>query len=151
MTLKTFYFNPYRECTYVLSDAEKHAIVIDAGMYEEREQQRFTEYIHKEQLEIVVNEKKERLEQYTEEKRNRLEKAMEEYQEIYELNKFEKAQNTQNRIAAIEEAKAQLRVKMEEKAKQLLLHNPDSSIKGFEEESKKMRIHLMERRKTKDD
>lgn len=53
MTLKTFYFNPYRECTYVLSDAEKHAIVIDAGMYDEREQQRFTEYIHKEQLEIV--------------------------------------------------------------------------------------------------
>ena len=98
-----------------------------------------------------MNEKKERLEQYTEEKRNRLEKAMEEYQEIYELNKFEKAQNTQNRIAAIEETKAQLRVKMEEKAKQLLLHNPDSSIKGFEEESKKMRIHLMERRKTKDD
>ena len=40
MTLKTFYFNPYRECTYVLSDAEKHAIVIDAGMYDEREQQR---------------------------------------------------------------------------------------------------------------
>lgn len=54
MTIKTFYFNPYRECTYVLSDAEHHAIVIDAGMYEEREQQRFAEYIQKEQLTVEV-------------------------------------------------------------------------------------------------
>ena len=105
----------------------------------------------KEQFESSVNEKKEQLGQYTEEKRNRLEKTMEEYQEIYELNKLEKAHNTQNRIAALEEVKTQLRAKMEEKAKQLLLHNPGSSIKGFEEESKTMRIHLMERRKSKDD
>lgn len=48
--IKTFYFNPYRECTYVLTDDAKHAIIIDAGMYEEREQQRFAEYIQQEQL-----------------------------------------------------------------------------------------------------
>lgn len=50
VNLKTFYFNPYRECTYVLTDDAKHAIIIDAGMYEEREQQRFAEYIKQEQL-----------------------------------------------------------------------------------------------------
>lgn len=124
---------------------------LESSVKEKKEQLEDSVKVKKEQLESVVNEKKEQLEQYTEEKRNRLEKAMEDYQEIYELNKFEKAQNTKNRIAALEEAKAQLRVKMEEKARQLLLHNPGSSIKGFEEESKKMRIHLMERRKTKDD
>lgn len=52
--LKTFYFNPYRECTYVLTDHAKHAIVIDAGMYEEREQERFAAYIQQEQLTIVA-------------------------------------------------------------------------------------------------
>ena len=54
MTLQTFYFNPYRECTYVLTDSAKHAVVIDAGMYDEREQQRFTKYIQQEQLEVVA-------------------------------------------------------------------------------------------------
>ena len=48
--MKTFYFNPYRECTYVLTDAEKHAVIIDAGMYEPREQQRFADYIRQEGL-----------------------------------------------------------------------------------------------------
>lgn len=48
--LKTFYFNPYRECTYVLTDDAKHAVIIDAGMYNEHEQQRFVNYIKQEQL-----------------------------------------------------------------------------------------------------
>lgn len=50
MNIKTFYFNPYRECTYVLTDADHHAIIIDAGMCDVREQQRFAEYIRAEQL-----------------------------------------------------------------------------------------------------
>ena len=54
LTLETFYFNPYRECTYVLTDKEKHAVVIDAGMYEEREKTRFAQYIKTEQLDIVA-------------------------------------------------------------------------------------------------
>ena len=54
MTLKTFYFNPYRECTYVLSNEQGKAIIIDAGMYEEREQQRFVEYIMKNNLHPVA-------------------------------------------------------------------------------------------------
>lgn len=54
MNIKTFYFNPYRECTYILVDNERHAIIIDAGMYEQREQQRFAEYIHTQQLQPIA-------------------------------------------------------------------------------------------------
>ena len=54
LTLETFYFNPYRECTYVLTDDEKHAVVIDAGMYEEREKTRFAQYIQSQQLTPVA-------------------------------------------------------------------------------------------------
>ena len=54
MTLKTFYFNPYRECTYVLSNEAGQAVIIDAGMYEEREQQRFAEYITQQNLEPIA-------------------------------------------------------------------------------------------------
>ena len=54
MNLKTFYFNPYRECTYVLSNEAGQAIIIDAGMYEEREQQRFAEYLTKQNLRPVA-------------------------------------------------------------------------------------------------
>ncbi len=54
MTLKTFYFNPYRECTYVLADDNGKAIIIDAGMYDEREQHRFAEYITKQNLQLTA-------------------------------------------------------------------------------------------------
>lgn len=52
--IKTFYFNPYRECTYVLSDDKGHAVIIDAGMYEEREHQRLADYLKKEELTLVA-------------------------------------------------------------------------------------------------
>ena len=48
--IKTFYFNPYRECTYVLTDSDKHAVIIDAGMYDMREQERFADYIEQENI-----------------------------------------------------------------------------------------------------
>ncbi|MBQ2541218.1 MAG: MBL fold metallo-hydrolase [Paludibacteraceae bacterium] len=54
MQTKVFYFNPYRECTYVLHDEERHAVIIDAGMLDEREQQRFADYIRHEQLTPVA-------------------------------------------------------------------------------------------------
>ena len=50
MTLKTFYFNPYRECTYVLSNETGQAVIIDAGMYDTKEQERFVDYITKQNL-----------------------------------------------------------------------------------------------------
>lgn len=52
--MKTFYFNPYRECTYVLTDDNHHAIIIDAGMYDTSEQKRFADYIQSEQLTPVA-------------------------------------------------------------------------------------------------
>lgn len=54
MKLHTFYFNPYRECTYVLSNDEGRTIIIDAGMYEEYEQKRFTEYLSKHNLQPIA-------------------------------------------------------------------------------------------------
>ena len=54
MEIKTFYFNPFRECTYVLSDEQKHAVIIDAGMWDEREEQRFADYIAKKQLDPIA-------------------------------------------------------------------------------------------------
>ena len=54
MILKTFNFNPYRECTYILHDDNGKAIVIDAGMYEEREEQQFANYIAQNNLQIVA-------------------------------------------------------------------------------------------------
>lgn len=54
MQTKVFYFNPYRECTYVLWDADRHAVIIDAGMLDEREQRRFRDFIESEQLSPVA-------------------------------------------------------------------------------------------------
>ena len=49
MTIQTFYFNPYRECTYVLRNEQK-CLIIDPGMYSSREQERLKEYLDTEQL-----------------------------------------------------------------------------------------------------
>ena len=54
MTIKTFYFNPYRECTYVLANNDGKAIIIDAGMHTEQEQQRFAEYIHQQHIDPIA-------------------------------------------------------------------------------------------------
>lgn len=43
MTIHPFYFNPFRECTYVVQDGS-NVIVIDPGMLTEKEQTRFKEY-----------------------------------------------------------------------------------------------------------
>lgn len=54
MNIKTFYFNPYREATYVVTRGEqKQCLIIDAGPYGEKEQQRLAEYISAEGLQPV--------------------------------------------------------------------------------------------------
>ncbi len=45
MHVECFYFNPFRECTYLLSDDNGNTIVIDCGCSNNREQQRITQYI----------------------------------------------------------------------------------------------------------
>ena len=59
MNVQTFYFNPYRECTYVVNAYRKDAknatcLIIDPGMYGEREEQRLWDYLEKEQLTPVA-------------------------------------------------------------------------------------------------
>lgn len=54
VNVKVFYFNAYRECTYVLSDCKRHAVIIDAGMYDENEHQRLADYLKKENLKPVA-------------------------------------------------------------------------------------------------
>lgn len=53
MQIKTFYFNPFRECTYLLSDNEGKTIVIDCGCYTNKEQLRLKEYISQNNLTIT--------------------------------------------------------------------------------------------------
>ena len=47
LEIKTFYFNPYRECTYIVSRSAEdcECLIVDPGMFEEKEQRRFAEYI----------------------------------------------------------------------------------------------------------
>ena len=45
MEIKTFYFNPLRECSYVAWDATGECVIIDPGCYGERELGRLTDFI----------------------------------------------------------------------------------------------------------
>ena len=50
LTIKQFYFNDLRECTYVVGDQTKECIIIDPGMYSNREKERVADYIAENQL-----------------------------------------------------------------------------------------------------
>ncbi|MCQ2330524.1 MAG: MBL fold metallo-hydrolase [Paludibacteraceae bacterium] len=62
MTIKTFYCNPYRECTYIVevsrgtgeSGNRKECIIIDPGMYGEKEEKRVLDYLEEHQLTPVA-------------------------------------------------------------------------------------------------
>lgn len=45
MHVKRFICNPYQECTYLLTDVEGGAYVVDPGMYTETEQTTFLNYL----------------------------------------------------------------------------------------------------------
>ncbi|MCQ2341267.1 MAG: MBL fold metallo-hydrolase [Paludibacteraceae bacterium] len=49
MNIKTFYCNPYRECTYIV-ELGNTCFIIDPGMYGEKEEQRVLDYLHDHQL-----------------------------------------------------------------------------------------------------
>ncbi len=53
--IKQFYFNPFRECTYLLSDEDKQTVVIDAGCSTPSEQTRLKTYIEQQQLHIKAH------------------------------------------------------------------------------------------------
>ncbi len=57
--IKTFYFNPLRECTYIITAEEPSAkaqscLIVDAGMYEAKEEQRLLDYLKENHLTPVA-------------------------------------------------------------------------------------------------
>lgn len=50
MTIKTFYCNPYRECTYVVTIKEGQCFIVDPGMYGEKEEKRVQDYLDENKL-----------------------------------------------------------------------------------------------------
>lgn len=49
MEIKTFYFNPYRECTYVVQHGQD-IFIVDPGMYTDKEVERLMHYLKDSQL-----------------------------------------------------------------------------------------------------
>ena len=54
MTIKTFYFNPYRECTYVADNGQGKCFIVDPGMYGSNEEQRMADYLQKNNLQPIA-------------------------------------------------------------------------------------------------
>lgn len=59
MTIQTFYCNPYRECTYIVESGQsamhgRECLIIDPGMYSEKEEKRVFDYIAQQQLTPVA-------------------------------------------------------------------------------------------------
>ena len=50
MEIKTFYFNPLRECCYLAWDDTRECVIIDPGCYGERELQRMKDFVAEKQL-----------------------------------------------------------------------------------------------------
>lgn len=53
MTIKTFYSNPLRVCTYIISDEQNNAAIIDCGALTNKEQLRITNYIDSQHLRLT--------------------------------------------------------------------------------------------------
>ena len=54
LSIKTFAFNPFQENTYVVSDATRQCVIIDAGNYSAREDAALTEYLRENDLTPVM-------------------------------------------------------------------------------------------------
>lgn len=52
--LKVFYFNPLRECCYVVSNGARECVIIDPGAINDREQQRLADFIAQEGLSVAA-------------------------------------------------------------------------------------------------
>ena len=57
MTIKTFVFSPFQENTYLLYDETGEAMMVDAGMFYDREKTQFTEFLKSNNLTLkrVIN------------------------------------------------------------------------------------------------
>lgn len=52
--LKAFIFNPFMELTYVISDSQNNAVIIDCGCYTQQEQQTLVDYIETNHLNPIA-------------------------------------------------------------------------------------------------
>ena len=57
--IKTFYCNPFRECTYIISaqepsEIEQPCVIIDPGMYGDKEEKRVSDYLRDKHLTPVA-------------------------------------------------------------------------------------------------
>jgi len=54
MEIKTFYFNPLRECCYLAWDDTRQCAIVDPGNYGPRELQRIKDFVEEKQLQPVM-------------------------------------------------------------------------------------------------
>lgn len=50
LSIKTFYCNPFRECTYVITSESDLCLIVDPGMYGEKEENRVLDYLREKHL-----------------------------------------------------------------------------------------------------
>ncbi len=55
ITIRTFYCNPFRVCTYIIHDKHHNAIIIDAGCQTNSERKRIVEYISQNHLNLQAH------------------------------------------------------------------------------------------------
>ena len=54
LKIKSFEFNAFQENTFIVSDPENNAVIIDPGCYSRDEEQQLITYINQEQLKVVA-------------------------------------------------------------------------------------------------
>lgn len=54
LKIKSFEFNAFQENTFIVSDAENNAVIIDPGCYSRNEEQQLLTYINEAQLKVVA-------------------------------------------------------------------------------------------------
>ena len=54
LKIKSFEFNAFQENTFIVSDTENNAVIIDPGCYSRDEEQQLITYINQEQLKVVA-------------------------------------------------------------------------------------------------
>lgn len=54
MTIKALVFNPFYENTYIISDEDNQAIIVDPGCYEPYEQEQLKQYIAENELQVQL-------------------------------------------------------------------------------------------------
>lgn len=138
----------------LIIQAEELKKRLNAALTEEKERladvvaEKMEQHVErKEHITQTVAEAKEQLSQAVEDRKEHFAQTVAEAKEQLAQAADERKEQREKRITDLEVAMEQLKVRMEERSKQLLLHNPGSSYKGLIEESKEIKRRLQERRR----